>query len=63
MSPKTKKGPSPQSCDTFVVMPDCTKGSFVIFGKNSDRPQEEVQEIKYFPAKDNGDGDKLQVVI
>ena len=51
----------PQSCDTFVVLPDSTKSGHIIFGKNSDRPQEEVQEIKYFAAQDFSDGDKLQV--
>jgi hypothetical protein len=33
-----------QSCDTFVAMGDVTSGGSVIFGKNSDRPQGEVQE-------------------
>uniref|UniRef100_A0A2A4IXC5 Secernin-2 n=1 Tax=Heliothis virescens TaxID=7102 RepID=A0A2A4IXC5_HELVI len=35
----------PQSCDTFVVLPPLTKNNFVVFGKNSDRPQHEVQEV------------------
>ncbi|CAG9781960.1 unnamed protein product [Diatraea saccharalis] len=35
----------PRSCDTFVVLPPLTKNSRVIFGKNSDRPQNEVQEL------------------
>lgn len=35
----------PQSCDTFVVLPPLTKDGSVIFGKNSDRPQNEVQEV------------------
>lgn len=39
---------SPQSCDTFVVLPPLTHNG-VIFGKNSDRPQGEVQEVVYFP--------------
>ncbi|ERL91705.1 hypothetical protein D910_09032 [Dendroctonus ponderosae] len=38
-----------QSCDTFVVLPPLTKRG-VVFGKNSDRPQGEVQEVVYFPA-------------
>ncbi|XP_053624528.1 secernin-3 isoform X1 [Plodia interpunctella] len=37
--------PLPKSCDTFVVMPNLTKHGKVIFGKNSDRPQNEVQEV------------------
>lgn len=33
---------SPNSCDTFVVV-NGTEDGGVIFGKNSDRPEEEVQ--------------------
>ncbi|RWS24957.1 hypothetical protein B4U80_07316, partial [Leptotrombidium deliense] len=40
---------SPVSCDTFVVMPPLTAKNVIIFGKNSDRPQNEVQELLYFP--------------
>ena len=36
------------SCDTFVVLPPLTDRSVVIFGKNSDRPKDEVQEVVYF---------------
>ncbi|CAH0578201.1 unnamed protein product [Chrysodeixis includens] len=36
---------SPKSCDTFVVLPPFTNNNAVIFGKNSDRPQHEVQEV------------------
>lgn len=39
---------APQSCDTFVVLPPLTANG-VIFGKNSDRPQGEIQEVVYFP--------------
>ncbi|CAH1647592.1 unnamed protein product [Spodoptera littoralis] len=35
----------PRSCDTFVVLPPLTKNQSVVFGKNSDRPQNEVQEV------------------
>ncbi|XP_047543937.1 secernin-3 [Vanessa atalanta] len=35
----------PRSCDTFVVLPPLTNRNVVIFGKNSDRPQNEVQEV------------------
>lgn len=38
---------SPRSCDTFVVLPPLTKKGVVIFGKNSDRPQNEVQEVVF----------------
>ncbi|KAF7281481.1 secernin-2 [Rhynchophorus ferrugineus] len=39
----------PQSCDTFVVLPPFSQHG-VVFGKNSDRPQGEVQEVIYVPA-------------
>ena len=34
-----------QSCDTFVALGDVTASGNVIFGKNSDRPFGEVQEV------------------
>lgn len=42
----------PQSCDTFVVLPPLTQHG-VLFGKNSDRPQGEVQELVYFAATES----------
>ena len=39
------------SCDTFVVLPSATAIGQMIFGKNSDRPQGEVQEIVFEPAR------------
>lgn len=36
-----------RSCDTFVVLPPLTQSNFLIFGKNSDRPGDEVQEVVY----------------
>ncbi|RXG67596.1 Secernin-2 [Armadillidium vulgare] len=50
----------PKSCDTFVVLGDLTKDGHVIFGKNSDRPNGEVQEVIYESAKDFSSGSKLQ---
>ena len=35
------------SCDTFVVMGDVTTTGELVFGKNSDRPRGEVQEVVY----------------
>ncbi|CAF0936003.1 unnamed protein product [Adineta ricciae] len=35
----------PRSCDTFVVLPPLTDSNLHIFGKNSDRPTKEVQEV------------------
>lgn len=43
---------SPRSCDTFVVLPPLTKKGVVIFGKNSDRPQNEVQEVVFIKGRD-----------
>lgn len=50
----------PSSCDTFVALPPSTEGQRIIFGKNSDRPCDEVQEVIYFPAKDHNAGDKVE---
>lgn len=51
----------PVSCDTFVVLPDSTSKGVLIFGKNSDRPQGEVQEIVLVPKSTYAVGTKLQV--
>ncbi|KAJ7345626.1 hypothetical protein JRQ81_001576 [Phrynocephalus forsythii] len=50
----------PSSCDTFVALPPATLGSRIIFGKNSDRPSDEVQEIVYFPAATHTRGEKVE---
>ncbi|XP_062972442.1 secernin-3 isoform X2 [Elgaria multicarinata webbii] len=50
----------PSSCDTFVALPPATHGSRIIFGKNSDRPSDEVQEIVYFPAATHNPGEKVE---
>nr|XP_028605155.1 secernin-3 isoform X1 [Podarcis muralis]XP_028605163.1 secernin-3 isoform X1 [Podarcis muralis]XP_028605173.1 secernin-3 isoform X1 [Podarcis muralis] len=50
----------PSSCDTFVALPPATTGSRIIFGKNSDRPSDEVQEIVYFPAASHDPGEKVE---
>lgn len=46
--------------DVFVAYPPSTTGC-VIFGKNSDRPPTEVQEVVYFPAKDHVPDSKIMV--
>lgn len=51
----------PSSCDTFVALPPSTDGQRIIFGKNSDRPCDEVQEVVYFPARDYDAGEKVEV--
>ncbi|XP_028846756.1 secernin-3 isoform X3 [Denticeps clupeoides] len=50
----------PSSCDTFVALPPSTEGQRIVFGKNSDRPCDEVQEVVYFPARDCGAGQKVE---
>ena len=51
----------PRSCDTFVALPPATAGGCVVFGKNSDRPAEEVQEVIYIPAADHPSGSMVEV--
>ena len=51
----------PSSCDTFVALPPVTAGGKVIFGKNSDRPESEVQEVIFMPAADYAEGATLDV--
>ncbi|WAQ93615.1 SCRN2-like protein [Mya arenaria] len=51
---------SPKSCDTFVALPSATGNGCMIFGKNSDRPGNEVQEVVYLAAASHKPGDKLQ---
>ena len=46
-------------CDTLVALGNSTEDGSVIFGKNSDRPQEEVQLITYFPRTSYPEGEKL----
>ncbi|XP_063231754.1 secernin-2 isoform X2 [Bacillus rossius redtenbacheri] len=50
----------PRSCDTFVVLPPLTAHGGVVFGKNSDRPQGEVQEVIFEPARDYSPGTMLE---
>lgn len=51
----------PPSCDTFVALPPATKNNCVIFGKNSDRPVDEVQEVVYIAAKEHTENSKVRV--
>lgn len=39
-------------CDTFIALSDVTLGGDIIFGKNSDRPNGEAQDVVTFPARD-----------
>jgi len=49
-----------KSCDTFVVLNPLTENGSIIFGKNSDRPKEEVQDIAFYPATEYPAGVLLQ---
>ncbi|KAG8446875.1 hypothetical protein GDO86_014360 [Hymenochirus boettgeri] len=49
----------PSSCDCFVSLPPASISPFVIFGKNSDRPRDEVQEVVYYPAASHPRGSKV----
>jgi secernin len=48
---------APFSCDTMVALPSATAGGQVIFGKNSDRPQEEAQPLVLRPQGVHEQGD------
>jgi secernin len=47
-------------CDTFVALPDATVDGSVIFGKNSDRPEGESQDVVTFPAQAYRQGQHVQ---
>jgi secernin len=46
-------------CDTFVALNDVTQTGNIIFGKNSDRPQGEIQDVVAFPATSHAPGETL----
>uniref|UniRef100_A0AAZ3QQS7 Secernin-2 n=1 Tax=Oncorhynchus tshawytscha TaxID=74940 RepID=A0AAZ3QQS7_ONCTS len=50
----------PLSCDCFVSLPPGSQGDHVIFGKNSDCPRDEVQEVLYYPATSHPSGTMLE---
>ena len=47
-------------CDTFVGLPNSTKDGNVIFGKNSDRPQGEIQDVVVIPAKKHTQNERVK---
>ena len=51
------------SCDTFVVLPPLTENGSIIFGKNSDRPSDEIQEIVFYAAKQYPESSTLKVRV
>eukprot|EP00088_Acartia_fossae_P059803 TRINITY_DN7138_c0_g1_i2.p1 TRINITY_DN7138_c0_g1~~TRINITY_DN7138_c0_g1_i2.p1 ORF type:complete len:394 (+),score=80.46 TRINITY_DN7138_c0_g1_i2:48-1229(+) len=48
------------SCDTFVVLADKTESGEIIFGKNSDRPCGEIQEVVHYPSQSHQKDAKLK---
>ncbi|XP_071591703.1 secernin-1 isoform X1 [Heliangelus exortis] len=44
----------------FVAFPPCSKDGLVVFGKNSARPRDEVQEVVYFAAAAHDVGSKVE---
>lgn len=52
---------APVSCDCFVSLPPGSRDNHVIFGKNSDRPRDEVQEVVHYPAAAHPSGTTLEV--
>ncbi|XP_061833119.1 secernin-2 [Nerophis lumbriciformis] len=50
----------PMSCDCFVSLPPGSRDDQVIFGKNSDRPRDEVQEVVHYPAASHTPGTLLE---
>ena len=49
-----------RSCSTLIAMQGATKNGDIIFGKNSDRPVNEPQGLKYYPAADHEPGEMVQ---
>lgn len=47
-------------CDTLVALGNSTKDGTVVFGKNSDRPQNEAQLITYNPGMDYPKGEEVE---
>jgi len=47
-------------CDTFIALPDATVDGTTVFGKNSDRPAGEVQDVVALPALRHAAGDTVR---
>ena len=47
-------------CDTIVVLGSATKDGVTLFGKNSDREPDEVQNIKTYPRQHHSLGNTVQ---
>jgi secernin len=49
------------SCDSFVVLPTASADGSMLLGKNSDRPVNETQPLRYLPARAPARGEQLQL--
>ena len=49
----------PWSCDTFVVAPAASADGAMLLGKNSDRPVNETQPLRYLRSRAPSPGDRL----
>ena len=49
-----------KGCDTLIALRDATKDGTVIFGKNSDRPYDEAQNLVHVPCKKYSKGQLLK---
>ncbi|MFX1573025.1 MAG: C69 family dipeptidase [Promethearchaeota archaeon] len=47
-------------CDTYVSLGNWSKGGNVIFGKNSDRPESEIQLLTYVPRRTFALGEEVK---
>ncbi|MHA1731311.1 MAG: C69 family dipeptidase [Promethearchaeota archaeon] len=47
-------------CDTFVSVGTASRDGDTVFGKNSDRPDDEVQLVVFVPHRQHGRGEKLR---
>lgn len=51
---------NPTGCDTLVAVGTATTTGATVFGKNSDRPEEEVQNVVHVPARQHPEGAVVQ---
>ena len=51
----------PWSCDSFVVLPAGSADGSMLLGKNSDRPVNETQPLRYLPSRRPSRGDRLRL--
>ncbi|MHA1975837.1 MAG: C69 family dipeptidase [Candidatus Hodarchaeales archaeon] len=47
-------------CDTFVALSNATTDGSIIFGKNSDRPYSEIQNITFYPHENHTKESEVQ---